>query len=672
MSFLAPLFLVGIALVAGPILFHLMRQAPRNRVVFSSTELLEPSQPKRQKSRRIQNPWLLLVRCLIIALLAFAFARPFIPSDSQNESQEQIRRDVVIAIDASASMGRSHIRENVIRETGSIIEALNPYDQLSVFTFTDTIDTLVSVEQWSSLSPEQRKSFARDRLDDWAPRSLPGKLDRAVSESVSLVEALKERSSDSGFSEVFLVSDFSEGTSLSGIELIDWPPAMRVNRVSILPDTDTPNLSLRWINWAETDDGELAAQLAINTSQPNQRSNLSISLRNGLNDSLIGEPTELVMEDEAERIILLPINRSLQNVPLTFSLEGDLHTFDNQLPIAPKHIPEITIGLLSDFEVRSERAAPYFIDKAVQGFETPLAQVDTQSPLSPINQTYIIDRSLDSGESSILRGEIEKGKNALVLANSIEMADTLKNLTGSQQWKIDDRSQSGSLLVGEVDFDHTLFAPFASPRFSNFANINTWQAPEVAAPPSAKVLARFDDESPLLVEVKVGQGTLYVWAGGWAPEASQWVLSSKFIPFLHRFILQASGGPALPSNIPLTSDNIELYKNLLQGRTVDSVGTYEVSDSPGRWIAFQATIEESKTNPIVPDLWDQLALPEFEDSVAQEQVERIRNSIEKESAVRIEQRQHIWQWLLWLVLALLAVESLLAMAKPRAEAVTTS
>lgn len=45
MTFLTPLFLLGTLAVAGPILFHLVRRATRDRTPFSSLEFLRAAPP---------------------------------------------------------------------------------------------------------------------------------------------------------------------------------------------------------------------------------------------------------------------------------------------------------------------------------------------------------------------------------------------------------------------------------------------------------------------------------------------------------------------------------------------------------------------------------------------------------------------------------------------------
>ena len=78
MSFLAPFFLVGGLAIAGPVIFHLIRRATREKTLFSSLMFLLPSPPRLSKRHRLEHILLLILRCLALALLAFGFARPFL------------------------------------------------------------------------------------------------------------------------------------------------------------------------------------------------------------------------------------------------------------------------------------------------------------------------------------------------------------------------------------------------------------------------------------------------------------------------------------------------------------------------------------------------------------------------------------------------------------------
>ena len=60
MSFLAPLFLLGAAAIALPILFHLARRTTREHLLFSSLMFLQPTPPRVTRRSRLEHLLLLL------------------------------------------------------------------------------------------------------------------------------------------------------------------------------------------------------------------------------------------------------------------------------------------------------------------------------------------------------------------------------------------------------------------------------------------------------------------------------------------------------------------------------------------------------------------------------------------------------------------------------------
>src|SRR4029453_15138087 len=100
MSFLTPLFLVGLAGVAIPVLLHLIQRERRNVVQFPSLMFLRriPYQPVRR--RRIRH-WLLLARRLAaLSLVVLAFARPFMRRNTVTAAN-QGARELVVLVDRS-------------------------------------------------------------------------------------------------------------------------------------------------------------------------------------------------------------------------------------------------------------------------------------------------------------------------------------------------------------------------------------------------------------------------------------------------------------------------------------------------------------------------------------------------------------------------------------------
>ena len=81
MSFLAPLFLAGLAAIAVPILVHLIQRERKNVVEFPSLMFIRQIPYQSVERRRIHNWLLLLMRIAAMLLLIAAFARPFLRVD---------------------------------------------------------------------------------------------------------------------------------------------------------------------------------------------------------------------------------------------------------------------------------------------------------------------------------------------------------------------------------------------------------------------------------------------------------------------------------------------------------------------------------------------------------------------------------------------------------------
>src|SRR3972149_1759256 len=76
LSFLTPLMLAGAALVAAPIILHLvMKQQPKH-LVFPALRFIQRREDANRRQLRLRHLLLLLLRCCAIVFLALAMARP--------------------------------------------------------------------------------------------------------------------------------------------------------------------------------------------------------------------------------------------------------------------------------------------------------------------------------------------------------------------------------------------------------------------------------------------------------------------------------------------------------------------------------------------------------------------------------------------------------------------
>ena len=109
MPFFAPVMLFGLLAAAAPILLHLFRKRSARRMIWGAWQFLIESMRRKRRKILIEEILLLIVRTIILALAAIAFARPFLPEAGFFGGGE---KDVVIVLDCSGSM-------NLKRKDGS-------------------------------------------------------------------------------------------------------------------------------------------------------------------------------------------------------------------------------------------------------------------------------------------------------------------------------------------------------------------------------------------------------------------------------------------------------------------------------------------------------------------------------------------------------------------------
>lgn len=96
LGFLAPFWLAALAALAVPVALHLWSRRGARPIRVGSIRLLTGSPLATRRSWIIQDPWLLALRCAVIAALALALARPFWTSKAPKpRSLALVAREVV-------------------------------------------------------------------------------------------------------------------------------------------------------------------------------------------------------------------------------------------------------------------------------------------------------------------------------------------------------------------------------------------------------------------------------------------------------------------------------------------------------------------------------------------------------------------------------------------------
>lgn len=178
MPFLAPLLLFGAAFAAAPIIIHLLNRRQFKLVEWAPMEYLKLT--LRTNRRRLQlEQWILLaIRTLLILILIFAVARPFL---SGNAAAAWLslggRTSRVILIDDSLSMGLTAAGESSFErsseQAATLIESIGTQDNLTVAT-TSAItrpmsrDAAMTQGEATDLAGQVRQLEPVESANNWA------------------------------------------------------------------------------------------------------------------------------------------------------------------------------------------------------------------------------------------------------------------------------------------------------------------------------------------------------------------------------------------------------------------------------------------------------------------------------------------------------------------------
>ena len=136
MNFLAPAFLAGLAAIAVPVIIHLIHRERRGVVEFPSLMFLQRIPYRSVRRQKIRHLLLLLLRCVALALLVAAFARPFFERRRAALSTTGAR-EVVVLLDRSSSMGYADRWTKAKDAARKVVTGLSAGDRATLVLFAN-------------------------------------------------------------------------------------------------------------------------------------------------------------------------------------------------------------------------------------------------------------------------------------------------------------------------------------------------------------------------------------------------------------------------------------------------------------------------------------------------------------------------------------------------------
>lgn len=688
MSFLAPLFLLGGLAVALPVVFHLIRRTTRERLPFSSLMFLQTTPPRVTRRSRLEHILLLLLRCAVLGLLALGFARPFLERAAPVALSTAPAR-LVVLVDTSASMRRSGLWAEARAQVAAALAKVAPADQVALFTFDRQVRNVVSFDQWKAWNPAERASLALQALDSVSPGWGATYLDQALITAAEALEDAARQEQPGGPRRILLVSDVQAGSRLHRLQGYEWPRGVEVIVLSVKARRPT-NAGLHLM--AEREEAQAATvealvRVRVDNSADARREQFQLGWARADGQLVPGAVLEVYVPPGHSRVVAVP---RLPDGADRLRLVGDDEDFDNTVWVVPPVAEQVPVLCLGTADAQDPTQGLYYLSRAFQQTRRSSVQVivpgaEAASTTAHASRAPLVIATdpLPEADFVLVQQALQQGRTVLWVMQSPAAAPWLSRLVGSGPIGVEEAAADRYALLAEIDFGHPLFAPFADPRFSDFTKIHFWKHRRLATNnlPGARILARFDDGDPALVQVPVGPGRLLVLTSGWHPADSQLARSSKFVPLLYS-LLEWSGAArprlvqyAVGDSVPLPSGLAEqghplsvrkpdgTTLTLVPGQTTfdqtDLPGIYTVSGAEAPWrFAVNVDPQESKTAPAALEEWERMGVPlQAEPHRAAQQTAQ-RQALLR--AAELESRQKLWRWLLLAALTVLVVETFLA------------
>lgn len=533
MSFLVPLFLIGLAGVAIPIAIHLTRRQRRNVVRFPSLMFLEKIPYQEQRRRRVQHWFLLLLRALALALIVFAFARPFLDDSDLVAGTATGPREIVLLVDRSYSMEIGDRLERARAEIADVLAGMGPLDRASLVAFDRNATVLV------------RSTTDRARLRAVLDTVAAGSDVTRFGPALRVAQTILEESELPNGS-VYLLSDFQR-TGWAADEGVGLPAGSEFVPVA-LGDEAPENIQIAGLSLPRSvDAGRERVTPTVRLVRRGGTEPVEIPVTLEIDGQPIGTETVELGGEGAATAIFPPVTVSRPHTRGTVLIPTDAVPADDRrhfvlspgsvLPIRVVGAPggredpnlylERALGISQDgrFEVTARRG-------------NGLAASDTEG----VSVLVLNDVRIDGGAAERLRTFVEEGGGLLVAMgeNAAWPASALDLLPGAPGAPRDRETGRGARL-GQLAYDHPIFEVFSGPRSGDFGNARFFRARDVTVSDSAQVLARFDDGSVALAERMLGRGRVLLWTSTLDAFWNDLALQPVYLPFVHRIVEHLAG-----------------------------------------------------------------------------------------------------------------------------------
>lgn len=699
MNFLFPLYLLGIAAVAVPIILHLRRRPPKDRMEFSSLMLLSASPMQRKKKRKLDNLLLLLLRCALICLLAFLFGRPFFRGGILAEGGKE-GKWMVVLLDRSASMQREDLWDRAIAKVKAHAREAGLSDRIALVLFDRREDVRAGFDRWKETPASDRVALWEEALAEAKPGWGETRLAQALAFALELLE--EEKQSETGETAaipeetgVILISDLQEGSDIAELDATAWPEGVALlldpveaaseNNASLHLLASENVLSLvegeDEVAAAGEEERENGPRVRVFNQRASAREEFTVAWEGG------GAKTDVSLAAGMQSTLRFSSPDPGARESPVLALQGDDHDFDNRIYVTDEARRPLRVVYFGSSETRADDTSQplFYLQRAIQATNLHEPWVSNEIPedlnLAETADLVVIAGAVEDERLATIRDYLDGGGSALFLLRTAEQGRNLGQLLGAAALPVEEAELGAEyVLLDDIDFENPMLAAFADPRVRDFSKIHVWKYRRLAAnqewPEGGAVAARFESGDAAWMNYPIGAGRLVIFTSSWHPADSQLALSTKFVPLLYSILERGGEDAARRQAQFVVGDPLPVGQGAVVRRpggatSVAEEGSafYRGTDLPGVYVSSRGAEElsfavnlapsESRTLPMAESRFEEAGIVLKRRGGDSPDAAAVENDKAREQHlldVEKEKRQQVWRWLVLAAIGVLFFE----------------
>jgi hypothetical protein len=532
MGFLAPWFLGGLAAIGIPIYLHLLRRHSATPRPFSSLIFFERRTQSSIRHRRLRYLLLLSLRLALLVLLVLAFANPFVNRAAAKSAADAA---LVLAIDNSVSMRAGSRLAAARREALSVVDSHRSAVRVQVATLGSELHMLTQPAQDTTT---QRAAIASVEPGD--SRGSFAEFARAIHLMADAVKTPIEVHLFSDMQRAKMPSSFADAVMPTNVTLVLHPVADGAVGNWAVESVTAPGQV-----WGSSKAGKPVRLQAVVAGFGTPAATRVVSL---VINGKTAATTSVQVPASGRATVEFP---SL-DVPYGFSRcqvqidSADSLAADDVYRFAVERLdPPRVLFIHAAADVRS----PLYFENALasaaeSAFTLQPVTIDQAANVGFSKFAFVVLSDIPSLPVSLekdLAAYVRGGGGVLVAMGTaaagrgrVPVFDEAIQQTHDYNREL---SSGGERFLSVLDTDSS--HP-AVDKTGNWSGVRFFYAARVDAT-NARVVARLTDQTPVLLDKKIGEGRVLLLASGLDNLTNDFPLHPAFVPFVEKTAQYLSG-----------------------------------------------------------------------------------------------------------------------------------